>query len=303
MALAEGPRPHGAARRGRRRITALPELERITREAYEAMRSFQASRSPRGNYWNRLLLCWPPIDFQPAQASAVIKHFAHERRPRAQAVQLRLRMREDGEERDRVLRMFNPAGRGVTVEARRPPSPLQPLDDGAQRIISARRRGLVHRPRSSSCSTATSGKRPRRRRGPRPGRPPGRHQHGEHRRRADPQPLERHPEGMLRVALLGDDARAPGSLAEPECARVIAALDLAERLGVPVEWFAVSSGARIAMDSGTEHGLGSGGAAADRQLHPGGRRDQRRRHRHQRRRQPYWNAEATDVLYTPRASS
>ena len=58
---------------------------------------------------------------------------------------------------------------------------------------------------------------------------------------------------MLRVALLGDPTRGLGSLAEPECARVIAALDLAERLDVPVEWFAVSSGARIAMDSGTEN--------------------------------------------------
>ena len=44
-----------------------------------------------------------------------------------------------------------------------------------------------------------------------------------------------------------------GNLAEPECRRIIAALDLAERLRVPVEWFAVSSGALIAMDSGTEN--------------------------------------------------
>src|ERR687893_589256 len=58
---------------------------------------------------------------------------------------------------------------------------------------------------------------------------------------------------MLRVALLGDPTRALGSLAEPECRRIIAALDLAERLGVPCEWFAVSSGAKIAMDSGTEN--------------------------------------------------
>jgi acetyl-CoA carboxylase carboxyltransferase component len=44
-----------------------------------------------------------------------------------------------------------------------------------------------------------------------------------------------------------------GALAEPECARIVAAIDLAEREGVPVEWFAISSGARIAMDSGTEN--------------------------------------------------
>ncbi|TMS00285.1 carboxyl transferase domain-containing protein [Nonomuraea basaltis] len=61
------------------------------------------------------------------------------------------------------------------------------------------------------------------------------------------------PEGMARVAILGDPTRSLGALAEPECRRVIAALDLAERMRVPVEWFALSSGARIAMDSGTEN--------------------------------------------------
>ena len=63
---------------------------------------------------------------------------------------------------------------------------------------------------------------------------------------------ERYPEGMQRVILLGDPTRALGSLAEPECRRIIAAIDLAEELGVPLEWFALSAGAKIAMDSGTE---------------------------------------------------
>ena len=63
---------------------------------------------------------------------------------------------------------------------------------------------------------------------------------------------ERYPEGMLRVILLGDPTRALGSLAEPECRRIVAAIDLAEQLGVPLEWFALSAGAKIAMDSGTE---------------------------------------------------
>ena len=53
--------------------------------------------------------------------------------------------------------------------------------------------------------------------------------------------------------LLGDPTRALGAVAEPECARVVAALDLAEQLSVPVEWFALSAGARISMDSGTEN--------------------------------------------------
>ena len=64
---------------------------------------------------------------------------------------------------------------------------------------------------------------------------------------------EKVPEGMTRVALLGDPTRGLGNLAEPECRRIIAALDLAERMRVPVEWFALSSGALIAMDSGTEN--------------------------------------------------
>jgi acetyl-CoA carboxylase carboxyltransferase component len=62
-----------------------------------------------------------------------------------------------------------------------------------------------------------------------------------------------YPEGIRRVVLLGDPAKSLGSLAEPECARIIAAIDLAERLGVPLEWFAVSAGAKISMDSGTEN--------------------------------------------------
>jgi len=33
----------------------------------------------------------------------------------------------------------------------------------------------------------------------------------------------------------------------------MAALDLAERLRIPVEWIAVSAGAKISMESGTEH--------------------------------------------------
>src|SRR3712207_9343033 len=58
---------------------------------------------------------------------------------------------------------------------------------------------------------------------------------------------------MTRVALFGDPTKALGTVAEPECARVVAALDLAEERDIPVEWFALSSGARISMDSGTEN--------------------------------------------------
>jgi acetyl/propionyl-CoA carboxylase alpha subunit/acetyl-CoA carboxylase carboxyltransferase component len=107
------------------------------------------------------------------------------------------------------------------------------------------------------------------------------------------------PEGMTRVALLGDPTRGLGNVAEPECRRIIAALDLAERMGVPVEWFALSSGARIAMDSGTENmdwvarvlrrliDLTQNGGEVNvivTGVNVGA--------------QPYWNAEATMLMHT-----
>jgi acetyl/propionyl-CoA carboxylase alpha subunit/acetyl-CoA carboxylase carboxyltransferase component len=61
------------------------------------------------------------------------------------------------------------------------------------------------------------------------------------------------PEGMRRVLILSDPTIDMGALAAPECDRICAALDLADELGVPVEWVPVSSGARIALDSGTEN--------------------------------------------------
>ena len=44
-----------------------------------------------------------------------------------------------------------------------------------------------------------------------------------------------------------------GALAAPECDRIVAAFNMAEERSLPLEWVAISSGARIAMDSGTEN--------------------------------------------------
>jgi acetyl/propionyl-CoA carboxylase alpha subunit/acetyl-CoA carboxylase carboxyltransferase component len=112
-------------------------------------------------------------------------------------------------------------------------------------------------------------------------------------------PTERYPEGVKRVVLLGDPTKSLGALSEPECRRVIAALDLAERMRVPVEWFALSSGARISMESGTEN-MDWVAAALKRiveftqdggeinivvaGINVGA--------------QPYWNAEATMLMHT-----
>ena len=112
-------------------------------------------------------------------------------------------------------------------------------------------------------------------------------------------PTERYPEGVTRVLLLGDPTKALGALSEPECRRIIAALDLAERMRVPLEWYALSAGARISMESGTEN-MDWVAAALKRiveftqdggeinvvvaGINVGA--------------QPYWNAEATMLMHT-----
>ncbi|UDY37434.1 carboxyl transferase domain-containing protein [Dermatobacter hominis] len=62
-----------------------------------------------------------------------------------------------------------------------------------------------------------------------------------------------HAEPVRRVWLCGDATRSLGAVAEPECRRILAAIDLAEAEQVPLEWVTVSSGARISMESGTEN--------------------------------------------------
>ena len=64
---------------------------------------------------------------------------------------------------------------------------------------------------------------------------------------------DRYPEGMVRVAIFGDPTKALGAIAEPEAVRIMRAIDLAAEMNVPVEWLAVSAGAKISMESGTEN--------------------------------------------------
>ena len=70
---------------------------------------------------------------------------------------------------------------------------------------------------------------------------------------SSPRRRPRCPRACSRVLILSDPTRGMGALAAGECDRVVAAIDLAERMQLPVEWLPISSGARIAMDSGTEN--------------------------------------------------
>ncbi len=297
------------------RVAALPELERMLVAVLEAIRRFQARRAPMARlHWNRVLLyAWPTIELTPEEIRAFVIRLGPATAGLGIEVLLvrgRLR-RPDGAVRDAVLRVYTPpAGQSVVVEVGDPPTaPLQPLDESARRIVSARRRGALHpaeivRQLAPARGTAE--------------RPPGEfveHDLDDGRLVPVERPpatnptgvvvgtirnvTERHPEGMLRVIVLGDPTRALGSLAEPECLRIIAALDLAERLQVPLEWFALSAGAKIAMDSGSENMdwiaavlrriilfTQSGGElnVVVAGINVGA--------------QPYWNAEATMLMHT-----
>ncbi|MGZ8648558.1 MAG: carboxyl transferase domain-containing protein, partial [Solirubrobacteraceae bacterium] len=252
------------------RVTALPELERMLVTALEGIRRFQAPRkASRRLQWNRIVLhVWPIVDLAPEEIRSLVTRLA----PAAVGLGVEMllvqgRSRQAGG-RERVMRFFTPTGRGVVVEVDVPPTePLQPLDEGVQRMISARRRGLLHPAEIVKLLAPAHGEEAA------ADQPAG--QFVEH--DLDPSgrlvPVDRppatnpagvvvglirnftdrHPEGMLRVALLGDPTKALGSLAEAECVRIMAALDLADELGVPLEWFAISAGAKIAMDSGTEN--------------------------------------------------
>jgi acetyl/propionyl-CoA carboxylase alpha subunit/acetyl-CoA carboxylase carboxyltransferase component len=250
------------------RVTALPELEQMLIQVFQAIRAYQGRRPiSRRLMWNRArLYVWPVMEPTPDEIRRLLARLA----PLTAGLGLEMvtiegRIAEsDGSVRDRILRFFIPTGHDFAVEVDDPPTkPLKPLDESAQRIISARRRGTLHPAEVVRllAPVETSA-----------GQPAGSFVEHDlddagHLVPVDRLPAtnfagivvgtirnftDRYPEGMLRVVLLGDPTRALGSLAEPECRRIMAAIDLAEELGVPLEWFALSAGAKIAMDSGTE---------------------------------------------------
>jgi acetyl/propionyl-CoA carboxylase alpha subunit/acetyl-CoA carboxylase carboxyltransferase component len=254
----------------RGRVVALPELERVLVSVLESIRAFQARRPlHRRLMWNRIVLhAWPVIDLHPDEIRALIERLApRTARLGLEMVAIQGRLREgDGAVHDRMLRFFVPTGHDVAVDVEDPPTePLHPLDEGSRRISAARRHGTLH-PAEIIKLIAPGGAYSA------AGRPSGEFVEHELSETGRLEPVsrppgsnptgivvgtirnftDRYPEGMLRVILLGDPTRALGSLAEPECRRIVAAIDLAEQLGVPLEWFALSAGAKIAMDSGTE---------------------------------------------------
>ena len=244
-------------------ITSLPHAERAVENCLEAIRRERVARGAEGakldmnHVW---VTVWPVVDLDleglgtlgtkisPLTDGAGVEEVLAQGRLADPA----------GEPVPMAVRFSARTGSGVSMSVEEPPTELlKPLDDYASKVVRSRRRGLVY---PYELSGVLAG----------PGgslvehdldehgvlvpvdRPFGHNQAGILAAVVStPTPL--HPEGVTRVVLCGDPTKSLGSVAEQECLRVIAALDLAERLGVPVEWFALSAGARISMDSGTEN--------------------------------------------------
>ena len=301
------------------RVVAMPHLERMFLEALQAVRHAQAHRPPgKRLQWNRVMLhVWPPLDLQPDEMHAIVNRLA----PATQdlglekaVVRARIMDPRAGRLSDTVLHFTNTLGDGVMLMRFDTPAdrPIRPLAEYRQKVVQMRGRGLVY-PYEIVTLLAPPAD------GPATTMPPG--TFVEHDLDGDGRlvPVDRpygrntanlvvgvisnvtwkHPEGMARVIVLGDPSRSLGALAEPECRRIIAALDLAQEMSVPVEWFTLSSGARISMDSGTENMdwiaavlrrlvefTQSGGEVnlVVNGINVGA--------------QPYWNAEATMLMHT-----
>jgi acetyl/propionyl-CoA carboxylase alpha subunit/acetyl-CoA carboxylase carboxyltransferase component len=290
-------------------VTSLPHAERAVASCLEAIRHERAVRGAAGLQldMNHVFLhIWPAIDAPLEELTALQATMAPLTRGAGVEevlVQGRIAARDGRVSSAAVRFSYQPGAGVVTTVTDAPTQRLHQLDDYAQKVLRSRRRGTVYPYELVSLITGAQGS------------------FVEHDLDDDGVlvPVQRapggnraalvvglartltvrHPEGVTRVVLLGDPTRALGAVAEAECARVIAALDLAEQLGVPVEWFALSAGARISMDSGTENmdwvalalrrivTFTQGGGEINivvAGINVGA--------------QPYWNAEATMLMHT-----
>jgi acetyl/propionyl-CoA carboxylase alpha subunit/acetyl-CoA carboxylase carboxyltransferase component len=244
------------------RLVALPELENVLAGCLDAIRIVQAQRPQHRRFArNRVMMyVWPASEFTVDELAPL----AHRIRPSVsgsgvEEVQFVARLRRaTGEPTEMAVRVSDDARGRVQLDVGAPPTtPLLPLDDYQQKLLRATRRGdaypyqltdllagpdgrftehdldasgalaPVYRPKGMNSAAIVTG--------------------------IVTTPSSKHPGGVTRVVLLGDPTKSLGALSEPECARVIAAIDLAEQMAVPLEWFALSSGARISMESGTEN--------------------------------------------------
>ncbi|PGH44413.1 fused acetyl/propionyl-CoA carboxylase subunit alpha/methylmalonyl-CoA decarboxylase subunit alpha [Micromonospora sp. WMMA1996] len=287
------------------RLVALPTTEDAVAACIDSIRRAQSRRPSKVRFrTNRIVIyVWPPSELTREEMELI----AGRMRPTTVGADLeeilfiaRQRDRRTGELTKVGVRItFDVTGRAQLTVGEPPTEPVEPLDDYRLKVLRAASRNTVYpyeltgllgeftehdldadhtlvpvdRPKGRNAAAIVAG--------------------------VVTTPTTRHPQGVTRVVLLGDPTKSLGALSEPECRRVIAALDLAQRMGVPLEWYALSAGARISMTSGTEN-MDWVAAALKRiveftqaggeinivvaGINVGA--------------QPYWNAEATMLMHT-----
>jgi acetyl/propionyl-CoA carboxylase alpha subunit/acetyl-CoA carboxylase carboxyltransferase component len=249
-------------------------------EAVRTLRSTLIARDPqRRLQWNRITLCVEPeLYLDAATVQSLARRLAPSTRHLGlEKIVVRLNLIESSARPSRPVEIVfsDPSGRMEVVWRTPHVEPLRPAGDYERRVAEARRRGVSYP--YEVIRMLTAGANEADHVGPRAALPPG--TFDEYDLASDgaapkassvngrpyganvcgvvfgliTTPTQKVPEGMRRVLILSDPTRNMGALAAAECDRIVAALDLAESLSLPVEWLPVSSGARIAMDSGTEN--------------------------------------------------
>ncbi|WP_029932116.1 ATP-binding protein [Nocardia otitidiscaviarum] len=288
------------------RLLALPTAEIAVATCLDSIRRAQAQRPSAKRFnTNRIVMyIWPPVDVTREELETVIGGHVLPMTVGANLEEILLIARQrdprSGELTKVAVRIsFDATGTPQVSVGERTDEPVEPIDAYRQKVLRASSRNTVYpyeltgllgefteydldadhalvpvdRPKGRNTAAMVAG--------------------------VVTTPTELHPQGVTRVVLLGDPTKSLGALSEPECRRVIAALDLAERMRVPLEWYALSSGARISMESGTEN-MDWVAAALKRiveftqdggeinivvaGINVGA--------------QPYWNAEATMLMHT-----
>ncbi len=265
---------------GREASLHLPAFEGIFFEATRSLRALLTERDPkRALQWNRIHVYVAPEIFLDAEvAEWLSRRLAPATRNlglEKVVVRLRLLDREHPERpgRETEIVISDITGSNMTIQWREPRrAPLSPRSEYERRVVEARRRRLVYPYEIIRMLTGSQGAGD-----PENHLPAGRFVEydldpGSAAPRAMPcsgrpfgnnrcavvfgvisTPTAKVPEGMKRVLVLSDPTQGMGSLSGAECDRIEAAIELARELRVPLEWVPVSSGARIAMDSGTEN--------------------------------------------------
>ncbi|MGA7077920.1 MAG: carboxyl transferase domain-containing protein [Terriglobales bacterium] len=301
------------------RIVQLPHLERMLMEAMAGIRRFQSRRPTYQRlHWNRILLnVWPPLSLARDELRDLVRRLA----PATEGlgleqvvVRVRIPSPATGELRDMVVRISIPGDTGILITFRPADQmqPMRPLSEYEQKVVRMRQRGFIYPYEIIKMLTPA----PEHTRAEFPAGDFIEHDlDAEGRLVAVDRPngqnkaniivgvirnfTTQYPEGMTRVLLLGDPSKDMGAVAEPECRRILAALQLAQTMRVPLEWFTLSAGAKISMDSGVENmdwiarvlralieftQVGGEVNLVVNGINVGA--------------QPYWNAEATMLMHT-----